>query len=107
MKEYIDKEAVKESIRTGLEMLKAEPNQVYETGVANGLTMALGILTNAPAADVVERVYGEWQHKCFEWTGLDVVECSRCHKDAYRESLFVRFGNFCPYCGADMRGKKE
>lgn len=57
-----------------------------------------------PAADVRENIHGNW-------VGIDdfpyeVFECDRCGyiiEFAIKEHL----ANFCPNCGADMRGEKE
>lgn len=32
------------------------------------------------------------------------AECSQCKKGMYIHSIAYSFGNFCPSCGADMRG---
>ena len=61
------------------------------------------ILNEVPAADVRENVRGEW----IEGRGDDCT-CSKCHY----ESLFFYGGkrcksDFCPNCGADMRGEKD
>ena len=38
-------------------------------------------------------------------TGSDhYVECSECKSPMYIHSIAYSFGNFCPNCGADMRG---
>lgn len=43
--------------------------------------------------------HGEWisSYRTWEFT----FECSVCGKEAYEES------NFCPSCGADMRGEQN
>ena len=110
MKEYIEREALLEEIecltitingmREGKTIL-AEALKAYRTAV-------LSKITEAHAADVVERKRGEW---------IDVghkIRCSVCdhgvflgttdpvvHK--YEKENF----NFCPNCGADMRGEKH
>lgn len=53
----------------------------------------------APAADVRPVVRGRWLHET-EIEGHACGECSACHK--------IRvIDNFCPNCGADMRGGDE
>ena len=50
----------------------------------------------APSADVRPAVWGRWLHET-EIEGHACGECSACHK--------IRvIDNFCPNCGADMRG---
>ena len=59
-----------------------------------------GIIDNQPTADVRENVKGEW----IEITDKDApitYACSVCGAGIdYRG-----FANFCPNCGADMRGE--
>lgn len=51
-----------------------------------------------------ERPRGEWLNvvklTCQEYNGREYGECSICHKVREVE-------NFCPHCGADMRGKSS
>ena len=52
----------------------------------------------------VEKVWrGEWNysHKT-KIDGFDVVQCSKCGQEALALALYVKDGNFCPYCGAPM-----
>lgn len=52
-------------------------------------------IEDLPAADVAEVKYGHWLDSSNGWT------CSIC----YRDSTFDT--NFCPHCGANMRGEIE
>jgi hypothetical protein len=60
-------------------------------------------LYDQPTADVRENVKGKWIVESVDlFHGEEVGEsyiCSVCFKDA-----FDKF-DFCPYCGADMRGE--
>ena len=66
-------------------------------------------LIGLPTADVRENVRGEWvtpTEKVYSIDGEDITsaykECNRCHK------VYVRTNdNYCPNCGADMRGGKH
>ena len=66
------------------------------------------MINEIPTADVRENVRGEWvtpTEKVYSIDGEDITsaykECNRCHK------VYVRTNdNFCPNCGADMRGDK-
>lgn len=62
---------------------------------------AITALYNAPTADVVEVVHGEWITKCVKgsWTHYR-YSCSNCG------SGFDSNSNYCPNCGAKMDGKK-
>lgn len=62
-------------------------------------------LQNLPTADVRENVRGEWiTHKNAEIAHdlfITNYECSICHTWSRYNS------NYCPDCGADMRGKQD
>ena len=85
------------------------------------LGLVLGILSNIPEAYVVEVGRGEWivkkRHMDSENSYIDGVYyagafCSECDY-CIHESLgaygypTLKTTNFCPNCGADMRGKKD
>ena len=66
-----------------------------------------------PTADVLENVRGEWIHKythesLHDRTG---IWCSACGRDALQDSEGYYIEDcetdFCPNCGADMRGEKN
>ena len=57
-----------------------------------------------PAADVVERKHGHWIRvplACYGGGTVIVYECSECCENQIAQS------DFCPNCGADMRGGKD
>lgn len=57
------------------------------------------LIESVPAANVRPAVRGRWLHET-EIEGHACGECSACHK--------IRvIDNFCPNCGADMRGGDE
>lgn len=86
MKKYIDKEAAKNAINSEISQhYKDVGDSLYERGYHNGLTMAYSILLDVPAADVVEKRYGEWgkpMHTEHGW----IRKCSSClySWDVYR-----------------------
>lgn len=49
-----------------------------------------------------ERPHGEWIEP-FESNGKTYHKCTHCHIS----SELILFGNFCPNCGADMRGGED
>ena len=58
-----------------------------------------------PSADVRENIHGEWEEvtdykddNVYQWH----IICSVCRQRGMFES-----DNFCPNCGADMRGKAD
>ncbi len=59
----------------------------------NGILTALNAIVTMPSADVVEVKHGKWE----EDSGN--IACSECHT-----IWLYRRTDFCPNCGADMRG---
>lgn len=61
-------------------------------------------LDEIPTADVRENVKGEWikgGEQPYFRKHFDIVVCSKCNKRGEHR------WNFCPNCGADMRGEQE
>ena len=62
------------------------------------------MIDTQPTADVRENVRGEWIKPISRGDvlsyGKAYYECDQCHKVAF----FGNEMNFCPNCGADMRG---
>ena len=70
-------------------------NEAFETAIA---------ALRPVSREQVEKVWrGEWNysHKT-KIDGFDVVQCSKCGQEALTLALYVKNGNFCPYCGAPM-----
>lgn len=88
MSRYIDADALKQKIREKFDGLieRIEINSVINA---------------QPTADVVER-------KCGDWIKFDEGDCycSNCGI-ALEDWVQGIFYKFCPYCGADMRGKEN
>ena len=96
------------------EVMRDNPSTFWEShqmadGVKNAerriaaLDMALSALRPV-SRERVEKVWrGEWNysHKT-KIDGFDVVQCSKCGQEALTLALYVKNGNFCPYCGAPM-----
>lgn len=81
--------------------------------VVNGqssLTMTRSSLIDSisklPSADVAPVVHGRWIHSRYDDCSeqFELVKCSQCNHEAYAMALYVRGGNYCPNCGAKMRG---
>jgi endogenous inhibitor of DNA gyrase (YacG/DUF329 family) len=122
MKEYTDKKVL---IAIFEKIAKEDENNYFHL---DELTQEI---FDAPAADVVERKRGEWvleAHKENSNYGWNVTaECPECHdeKKVVWRGLFpnfcdalaketaldnaksVKLSNFCPNCGADMRGAED
>ena len=62
-----------------------------------------------PAADVAPVVHGKWAHSRYENCSeqFEIVKCSCCGHEAYAMAFYVRFGNYCPNCGARMDGDSD
>ena len=93
-KKYIDADAFLKKLISKCEEDWCDLMVVYE------------LLNEMPAADVRENVKGEWVHKSEKLAPLNTVwwyECSACGHHAFNEMTT----DFCPNCGADMRGEKN
>ena len=72
------------------------------------------IVNHMPAADVVEVKHGKWidgdgNYVPFYKEGVPKgsCDCSVCGRWLTASDEYDVYGNFCPYCGADMRERKE
>ena len=54
-------------------------------------------------------VYARWEHDRDNnrHDQLEIVKCSNCGVEAFAAALFVRYGNYCPYCGAKMEDENK
>lgn len=70
----------------------------------DGVTLQ-SVIDNIPTADVRENVKGEWEE--IAESGLcDLRRCSNCgHIEAVGLETITPKPNYCPFCGADMRGE--
>ena len=77
-----------------------------ETTVRHIFEMNKGVYT---AADVVERKRGKWIDRDDVHYGWNTWQCSVCGDEFILEegTPDVNGYNFCPNCGADMRGEDD
>ena len=71
-----------------------------DIGYHNGLNMAASMAINAPTIEARPVVRGRWEDRYTpngKYVSWDGFYCSVCGKQATKS-------NFCPNCGADMRG---
>ena len=95
MERYIDAEKFDSRVRVAGGFAEEELTEDFKDGVLTVLEM----LKTAPTADVRENVRGEWIDN-----GIDPGAwnfCSVCGEQS------IDLYDFCPNCGADMRGVKE
>ena len=57
------------------------------------------LIDQQPTADVRENVHGKWEIYCDENGKVTDCYCNQCGCNSFIG------GNFCPNCGADMRGE--
>lgn len=91
MKEYIDRAKYRERL-SNLESWCQDLRKP-------GLTQALQMFDEIPAADVVPVVHGRWN--VIEGRRLDNAICSNCGR---RFQAYYGAYSFCPNCGAKMDG---
>ena len=80
-----------------------EEESMY-VGSINALTAMEDGLSDIPAADVRPVVRGNWE-PVKTIGGSEFIKCSECGYKEYDHVKYTHF-NFCPHCGADMRGEK-
>ena len=102
MSRYIDADALIQHIEN-LQNINSE-----DDCFCGNLQAFKSILNFQPTADVVEHKRGEWSLNVDDWFG-DCYKCSACG-----EEFILNEGNpkdngynYCPNCGADMRGERD
>lgn len=74
-------------------------NIPYDDYISVTIRSAMEAVKEQPTADVRENVKGEW---IFPYGDKKYKRCSACGKTFYS---IPSTSNFCPNCGADMRGE--
>ena len=95
MVRYIDADA--------LGIGKAKREAFNDPTYADGWNSAIEIIQNAPTIEARPVVRGGWEDRYTpngKYVSWDGFYCSVCGKQATKS-------NFCPNCGADMRGTKD
>ena len=95
MSRYIDADRLEECMRIVQKANKDSVEFNKRCRATDVLLDIYGMIKEQPTADVVEVVHGEWTD-----TTHGLI-CSACKTYQVYGS---RFYNFCPVCGADMRG---
>lgn len=105
MVRYIDANKLQEAF----EKIADEPDYMHEgENWQTGIYLAGTIADKQPTADVEEVKHGEWKIETDNY-GCEYVMCSVCEKEYYPidEDMPCTALNYCPNCGADMRGDAE
>lgn len=102
MAEYIEREALLEEINEKISNIAFNSPYQDEVGImVSGMSRIRDSVEDAPAADVVPVVHGEWLLR-HEGHG-HYWECSVCHTNP---CIYVTEDTrFCPNCGARMDGE--
>ena len=103
MSDYIKRDAAIDAVYRRANKIMGDgynPKALDVMGVA-------GLIRDIPSADVVEPKRGEWQ---YIYKGKWVFRrCSCCEwTQTYDDTKYMGYRyNFCPNCGADMRGADD
>ena len=63
-------------------------------------------INSAPTIDAVQERKGRWIHDGYDFPGgVDWIHCSECGKRGI--NVPADLTNYCPNCGADMRGEQN
>ena len=104
----INKQELIRTMNTGI--IATNTEDVYSCGMRNGIRWCRALLEDDPpkfedASQYAEpRKKGEWELRTDERFDIDYYKCSECGYEPYRK---MDISNFCPNCGADMRGDKN
>lgn len=109
-KEYIEREAVLESI-SGLTWYSKNKKGVLNIGAVNRKEAyypagnVFDAVENVPAADVVEVVHARWDEDRYPFCNV----CPVCGLVIDRTCIKYNSGklNYCPHCGAKMDGERK
>lgn len=102
MKEYISKQTLYKEVAKLEEMARRRyldtpsdsPAKDRYMAQLNERTRLKQMVADAKPCKVREEIHGAWI------SHIGYCECNKCHR------YFGGYFNFCPNCGADMRGEK-
>lgn len=110
MVEYIDREALIQELDAKLCALHGEldENRIVYDAFTDGFEECVGEVEKFQfTADVAPVMHGKWE----KWEGDDRHHCSVCEcyanaeRDSYGYITFEFLDDYCPNCGADMKGQ--
>ncbi len=110
MAEFIEREKIINGLELSIASWSRDCNSSAPI-IANAYRDILSRVKNYPTADVVEVVHGEWKEidNIVIENGMLTVKgttwcCNVCGEA--RKTLTKPNMNYCPNCGADMRGER-
>ena len=110
MSRYIDADKLAKTVEEHSYFLSDRINSIDKGMFLSGI---LQVIDEQPEDDVRENVHGEWVRKEVDRRIHGVYckapnwMCSECKKWWFHNGAMLRYNNFCPNCGADMRGSEE
>lgn len=101
----ISREALLNEIMNAQEKLKSDNDTIWERnrGYFKGLAWANRLIIDAPTIEP----QGEWIFEKANEEHTDGYICSNCKRSFHTKVPYFSEFNFCPNCGADMRGGAE
>lgn len=102
MSDYIERGALMDKIGERLAYLRKEYG--YYDHYTDGYEECYCKVEDAPAADAAPIKHGVWE----KTDSAHLLRCSACH-DCYIDDNWLdgKHWNFCPHCGADLRGEEN
>lgn len=110
----VDEYISRKSVTVGLDYIINELNKLITddspddgyTDIKNQVEEIKRGVLKLPPEDVQPVVHGKWEED--HWCGEKARRCSVCHitqtVNVYKGKVMYQY---CPYCGADMRGKNN
>lgn len=101
--DYISRQAAIDAL--GEEPYVWDNEDGFEQGLSEQWRCDKSAIEAVPSADVRENVRGCWINIEIHIDGSSTAECDKCN--AIVHSNLSEKINFCPNCGADMRGESD
>lgn len=109
MTEYIERELAVRCLEEHMTKTAQAGSKLMKSVYLMAKDHAIDYLNIIPTADVVEVRHAHWiesdnleSFNTRGWKRYKKVICSNCQKSNYNNH-----SNYCPHCGADMRGEKN
>ena len=116
-KAFIEVDPIIERLCNLLTVYVPELSEKTNLSINQGISAALIVIKDARPADVKPIVRGEWEDEAPEYdkkiAGRHRFKCSVCGKEpdyftgGYGDWWCCIAPNYCPNCGADMRGGRN